>query len=230
MATKIVYTKNVPDFDNFAQFDGKTLAISKLSDDEFTLKDKDGTSMVFEGSDFEKTKSVVTGGTIESAEFYNNKGQRIYTFDDLNADAAELFKAFTLKDDPLRILHGLMEGDDEVTGSKRKDSMWGFAGNDTLDGKAGDDWLYGHRGDDMLTGGAGADHFVFQTGYDHDTVTDFDLSGTDQDFIYLDYYLYKSIVYTQDGDDLTLTLSTGDSLTLIDVDRADLKEKHFDFY
>lgn len=229
MAT-IVYTKKLPDFDNFAQFDGKTLKISKFNDESFTWKDKDGTSMVFEGQDFEKTQGVITGGTIESAEFFNSKGQRIYTFDNLDADAADIFKTFSFKSDPIRILHGLMDGDDTVTGSKKKDSMWGFAGDDTLKGMGGDDWLYGHRGNDTLTGGAGADTFAFLTGYDADTVTDFDLTGEDQDVVYMDYYLYDTLEYEQVGDNLVLTLSTGDTLTLQDVQQADLKLKHFDFF
>jgi Ca2+-binding RTX toxin-like protein len=229
MAT-IVYTKKLPDFDNFAQFDGKTLKISKFNDESFTWKDRDGTSMVFEGQDFERTQGVINGGTIESAEFFNNKGQRIYTFDNLDADAADIFKTFSLKSDPIRILHGLMDGDDTVTGSAKKDSMWGFGGNDTLNGKGGNDWLYGHRGDDILTGGAGADTFAFLTGYDNDTVTDFDLTGEDQDRIYIDYYLYKTLEYEQVGNDLILTLSTGDTLTLLNVEQADLRLKHFDFF
>jgi len=229
MAT-IVYTKKLPDFDNFAQFDGKTLKISKFNDESFTWKDRDGTSMVFEGQDFERTQGVITGGTIESAEFFNNKGQRIYTFDNLDADAADIFKTFSLKSDPIRILHGLMDGDDTVTGSAKKDSMWGFGGDDTLNGKGGNDWLYGHRGDDILTGGAGADTFAFLTGYDNDTVTDFDLTGEDQDVIYMDYYLYKTLEYEQVGNDLILTLSTGDTLTLLNVEQADLRLKHFDFF
>jgi Ca2+-binding RTX toxin-like protein len=231
MAT-ITYGKKLPDFDNFAQFDGKTLKISKFNDEAFTWKDKDGTSMVFEGENFEKTQGVITGGTIESVEFYNSKGQRIYTFDNLDADAAEIFKTFSFKSDPIRVLQGLMDGDDTVSGSAKKDSMWGFGGDDTLNGRGGEDWLYGHRGDDILTGGAGADTFAFLTGYDSDTVKDFDLTGKDHDFIYIDYYLYQDLVFTQDGANLILELSTGDTLTLENVTQAQIegKDKYFDFF
>jgi hypothetical protein len=234
MAT-ISYGRKLPDFDNFSQFDGKTLKITKFNDETFTWKDKDGTSMVFEGEDFEKTQGVITGGAIESAEFFNSKGERIYTFDNLAADAAEIFKTFSFKSDPMRILHGLMDGDDTVTGSKKKDSMWGFAGDDKLDGKAGDDWFYGHRGDDTLTGSGGADHFAFLTGYDSDIVTDFDLTGKDQDFVYMDYYLYDDLVFTQNGANLILTLPTGDTLTLefeteAEAAQVEGREKYFDFF
>lgn len=229
---KVLYSKNVPKFDNFSQFDGTTLKLTQLNGDMFTLKDKDGTSMVFEGDNFERTQSVVTGGTITSAEFLDNKGKVIYTFDALSADAELIYKAFTLGNDPMRIIHGLMDGNDTVVGSSKNDSIWGFGGNDILRGKDGNDYLYGHRGDDTLTGGKGIDTFIFATGYDHDTVTDFDRTGSDHDLIRMDYYLYSDIVYSEDAGSVTLTLSMGDELTLLNVTLAQIegKTKFFDFY
>lgn len=229
---KVTYTKKLPNFDNFSQFDGRTLKLTALDGDSFTLKDKDGTSMVFEGKNFERTQSVVTGGTIESAEFFNSDGKRIYTFENLSVDAEVVYKAFTLDKDPFRILHGLMDGDDTVSGTKKNDSLWGFAGNDRLYGKAGNDWLYGHRGDDVLTGGKGRDTFVFLVGYDHDTVTDFDRTGTDHDFIRMDYYLFDDIVYSEANGSVTLTLPTGDALTLNNITQAQIEgnTKYFDFF
>lgn len=229
---KIHYTKFVPKFDNFSQFDGKTLKVTQLDGDSFTLRDRDGTSMVFEGENFDRTQSVITDGTITSAEFINNKGKVIYTFDNLSADAELIYKAFTLGQDPMRIVHGLMDGNDTVYGSAKNDSLWGFAGNDTLRGLAGNDSIYGHRGDDTLTGGKGIDTFMFATGYDHDTVTDFDLTGSDHDFIRLDYYLFDDIVYSESSGSVTLTLPTGDELTLLNVTQAQIegKTKFFDFY
>lgn len=229
---KLTYAKTLPKFDNFSQFDGKTLALRGLDGDGFTLRDKDGTSMIFEGKSFERTDSVVTGGTIESAEFFNSKGELLYTFDGLSADAQSIYKAFSFNKDPLRILNGLLEGDDTVRGSKGNDSLWGFAGDDRLQGGAGNDWLYGHRGNDTLTGGKGNDTFVFQAGYDHDTVTDFDRTGADHDFIRMDYFLFDDIVYSEAAGNVTLTLSTGDSLTLIGITQAQIEgnTKFFDFF
>jgi Ca2+-binding RTX toxin-like protein len=229
---KLVYASTLPKFDNFSQFDGKTLKLTEMVGDSFTLEDKDGTSMVFGGNNFERTDSVVTGGTIKSAEFFNAAGDKIYTFENLNADAEEIYKAFTLDRDPLRIIHGLMDGNDTVLGTKRADSVWGFGGNDTLNGKGGADWLYGHRGNDTLTGGTGADTFVFLTGYDNDTVTDFDLTGADHDVIRMDYYLFNDLVYSEVGGSVTLTMPTGDSLTLQNITQAQIEglTKYFDFF
>ena len=229
---KVTYASILPKFDNFSQFDGKTLKLTALTGDSFTLNDKDGTSMVFSGSNFERTDTVVTGGTIKSVEFFNAEGERIYAFENLAADAEAIYKAFTLDNDPLRILHGLMDGNDTVAGTKKADSIWGFGGNDTLNGKGGMDWLYGHRGNDALTGGTGADTFVFLTGYDNDTITDFDLTGTDHDLIRMDYYLFDDIVYSEASGSVTLALPTGDSLTLLNVTRAQIEgeTKYFDFF
>ena len=228
---KVYYNKNVQNFDNFSQFD-KTLKLTQLNDETFTMKDKDGTSMVFEGEDFERTQKVVTGGTITSAEFVTKSGKILYTFDGLSVDAELIYKAFTFGKDPMRIIHGLMDGDDTVRGSAKNDSIWGFGGNDRLFGGAGNDFLYGHRGDDIMTGGKGADTFVFATGYDNDTVTDFDLTGSDHDFIRLDYYLYKGMTYSEVDGNVTLTLASGDSLTLTGVTQAQIegKTQFFDFY
>jgi Ca2+-binding RTX toxin-like protein len=229
---KVNYSSLLPKFDNLSQFNGKTLKMTELTGDSFTLEDKDGTSMVFRGNNFESTDTVVTGGTIKSAQFYNADGEKLYTFENVAADAEVVYKAFSLDRDPFRILHGLMDGNDVVSGTKRSDSIWGFAGNDTLYGKSGKDWLYGHRGDDTLTGGTGADTFVFLTGYDHDTVTDFDLTGTDHDFIRMDYLMFDDIVYTETAGSVTLTLPSGDALTLLNVTQAQIEgiTKYFDFF
>ena len=59
---KVTYSSILPKFDNLSQFDGKSLKMTELTGDTFTLEDKDGTSMVFKGNNFERTDSVVTGG------------------------------------------------------------------------------------------------------------------------------------------------------------------------
>lgn len=229
---KLTYGKNLPKFDNFSQFDGKTLKLSTMDGDGFTLKDGDGTSMVFTGRSFERTDNVVTGGTITSAKFYNSNGTLLYTFDNLSADAQSIYKAFSFDKNPLRIVNGLLDGNDTVKGGAGNDTLWGFAGNDRLIGGNGKDTLYGHAGNDTLTGGKGSDTFVFMVGYDQDTVTDFTRTGIDQDFIRMDYFLFDDIVYSETGGNVTLTLPTGDSMTLIGVTQAQIEDntKYFDFF
>jgi Ca2+-binding RTX toxin-like protein len=229
---KLTYSKIVPRYDNFSQFDGDTLKLKDMTSGSFRLEDKDGTAMVFSGNNFQRTDSVVTGGTIKRAEFFNSDGDLLYTFETVSVDAQQVYKTFSLDKDPMRIIHGMMEGNDTVSGTKRADNLWGFGGDDTLVGRGGTDWLYGHRGNDTLTGGIGADTFVFLAGYDHDTITDFDLTGSDHDFIRMDYYLYSDAVYTEADGNVTITLSTGDALTLLNVTTAEIegKTQFFDFF
>jgi Ca2+-binding RTX toxin-like protein len=55
-------------------------------------------------------------------------------------------------------------GNDKVTGTNSRDTIWGGAGNDIILGGGAGDTLYGGTGIDKLTGGVGADMFIFQAG------------------------------------------------------------------
>jgi Ca2+-binding RTX toxin-like protein len=75
-------------------------------------------------------------------------------------------------------------GDDEITGSIKKDFIFGGpgvdhidaeegndvvfggAGNDSLEGDEGDDTVFGEKGDDHITGGTGEDHLYGNAGQD----------------------------------------------------------------
>jgi Ca2+-binding RTX toxin-like protein len=97
-------------------------------------------------------------------------------------------------------------GNDRLLGGSGNDRLYGGNGNDTLLGGSGDDRLEGGRGADVMTGGAGIDTFVltdaekssFTTTFRlpdgsvvtrtatfdvFDTITDFDTSGADHDFV-----------------------------------------------
>ena len=49
------------------------------------------------------------------------------------------------------------EAGEDLTGTIKRDQLYGFGGNDQLYGKDGDDQLYGGAGNDLLDGGMGAD-------------------------------------------------------------------------
>ena len=89
-------------------------------------------------------------------------------------------------------------GADNLTGTANADVINGLAGNDTLNGLAGNDTLSGDAGNDTLTGGLGADKFIYNTNAAFtttavgvDTITDFNISQTDQ--IVLDKTTFTSI-------------------------------------
>lgn len=228
--TKVLYTENLFDHENLGSFDSETFKLTAVRKSSLVFSDGDGARMVLHGEDIEKSKGKVTDGTITSAEFFNADGEKIYSFSDAEISAADIYKVYSFGHAPNRIMHGLMQGDDAVTGSKYNDSLWGFNGSDVLNGRLGDDLLYGHQGDDTLTGGKGTDSFAFTAGSDHDTVTDFEVDGKGHDLIYMDYFLYDSLTYQKEGKDLVLTMVTGDQLTLENVSKADLTIDHFDFF
>lgn len=136
------------------------------------------------------------------------------------------------------------EGDDILQGSADVDRLSGLGGNDQLYGQEGDDVLDGGDGDDFLYGGAGNDRILSNSGTDFvdGGAGDDVLEGEDNDTHY--YYGVKGngeggddIIFDidgadslhikvessdidtgfavgQDGDDLKLTFTPGESITI----------------
>ncbi|SHE29544.1 Hemolysin-type calcium-binding repeat-containing protein [Ruegeria intermedia] len=115
------------------------------------------------------------------------------------------------------------EGDDSLDGGTGADSLFGFDGNDTLRAGAGNYTIYAHEGNDVLTGGAGDDflaggrgddEYVFDQGWGDDVVE----SGSafhGQDFITFGAGILAAEFSGQwSGNDLILTYSSGDSVTI----------------
>jgi hypothetical protein len=130
---------------------------------------------------------------------------------------------------------------DEIDGNDRDNRMFGESGADTLDGAAGNDRLAGWRGNDTLTGGDGRDVFAFNLlsygknstrALGDDTITDFEIGGTDHDVLQIDTRLgIKSIDWLmlnteQQGADTVITLNSKTSITLLGVEKFDLNEDH----
>lgn len=102
---------------------------------------------------------------------------------------------------------------DVLRGNSAANSLFGAEGGDALDGRDGADLLHGQAGNDILTGGGGADIFVFEVGGGHDVITDFQ-PGTDRLHIH-GYEAWREI--RQDGADVLVVLSDGDSIRLSGV-------------
>ena len=58
------------------------------------------------------------------------------------------------------------EGNDVLTGGRRRDYFWGLSGHDRIAGGDENDILYGDSGNDVMTGGAGADRLEGGKGND----------------------------------------------------------------
>jgi predicted extracellular nuclease/Ca2+-binding RTX toxin-like protein len=98
------------------------------------------------------------------------------------------------------------EGDDDLDGGADNDTLLGGAGDDVLKGGAGNDVLKGGEGDDTLTGGAGIDQFVFDSlGDGIDTITDFRMTGSQQDQLVLDISMFQNF----SGDDAFDLIGSG---------------------
>ncbi len=130
-----------------------------------------------------------------------------------------------------RIVLPVTEGDDQLYGTTQgetiagqggNDSIFGLDGDDVLRGEAGDDVLHGGNGDDVLVGGAGNDvlnggsgndTYAFGPGFGQDIIESFDDQAERLDRIVFEAGIVPAdVTATRDGNDLLLTLASGDNL------------------
>jgi Ca2+-binding RTX toxin-like protein len=122
-----------------------------------------------------------------------------------------------------------------LTGGTGADVFTGGSTGDALIGNGGNDTLNGRGGDDTLTGGAGSDTVVFAPGYDRDTFTDMAAGAGLGDAIDLTAFsTVRSLNHvlaraTQQGADTVIDFGNGDTLTLSNVNRANLVADDFIF-
>jgi Ca2+-binding RTX toxin-like protein len=125
--------------------------------------------------------------------------------------------------------HDTYSSIENLTGSNFDDILTGGSNANTLDGGSGNDTLDGGAGDDVLTGGNGNDTFVIRAESGHDTIMDF-VSG--QDVIELHDGPFASgadalAAAIQSGDDVVITVDDQTSITLHDINLADLHAADF---
>ena len=106
---------------------------------------------------------------------------------------------------------------EHLVGSAFADKLGGSSAAETLMGGAGTDSLWGNAGEDILDGGAGADSYWFGVGDGADTIASSVYNSQDMVMFYGDGIGGGGITSTVvSGNHLTIGLSSGDSLTLID--------------
>ena len=105
--------------------------------------------------------------------------------------------------------------------------MSGGGGRDKLFGQKGKDILSGDKGNDRLSGGNGADEFHFARRDGNDKIVDFELSK-DIIMILNGASRFKALDIEQVGEDAVVSFAST-SITLMDVDAADLSRAVFDF-
>jgi Ca2+-binding RTX toxin-like protein len=126
-----------------------------------------------------------------------NGAWQLFVQDDVGWDSGSIAGGWSLTIQRTAAINGTA-GADNLIGTANPDVINGLAGNDTLNGLAGNDTLSGDAGNDTLTGGLGADKFIYNTNAAFtttavgvDTITDFNISQTDQ--IVLDKTTFTSI-------------------------------------
>lgn len=126
-------------------------------------------------------------------------------------------------------------GNDTLFGDAGRDLLYGEAGNDTLRGGQGRDLLEGGAGDDYLDGGAQSDTYVFADGSGNDTIARFawDLAEEKIDLSAVsaitDYSDLEDNHMSQVGADVLIDMLTGDTITILNTDLADLTADNFLF-
>jgi len=131
--------------------------------------------------------------------------------------------------------------DDNIIGSEGRDFLNGGSGNDNINGSGGNDRLSGGNGTDVLIGGTGNDLLIGGDGDDIFTFFDSD-TGSDiiQDFVSgdtIDLQGFSNLFTLDDildlaaqiGDDIVITFNTDTSLTLQNIQLADLEAADFIF-
>jgi glucose/arabinose dehydrogenase len=120
-----------------------------------------------------------------------------------------------------------------VVSGDQNDTLRGFAGDDMIFGGSGNDFIDGGTGNDTLIGGSGNDRFVFAAGSGADIINDFaagpgigdriDLAG------FANIHTFSEILghANQVGGNTVLDFGNGDTLTLLNVNKANLNIDDF---
>lgn len=102
--------------------------------------------------------------------------------------------------------------DDTVQGGADDDWVYGDHGNDRVFGNKGNDHVFGGEGEDYMDGGEGNDTYYFMIGDGNDTVED---TGGGSDRILCLGFPENSAKIGQQGDNMSISFPTGDSLVII---------------
>jgi Ca2+-binding RTX toxin-like protein len=239
---KITYTEELGAYGDVAELyvDSLQLQQNKSSETQVTYKDtgEGNDKIVITGSGFSWEGDFMTDGTITGINFTTKLGAAYMTVTGLSLSVDEFNGAYEedgvdgvaalllKKSDTINgsdISDAILAGDggDTVKAGGGADRVYGEAKNDKLYGEAGNDELWGGAGNDRMWGGPGSDHFIFGSGDGKDIVVDFDAKGGGNKQDYVSVYEGDSFTIKRAGDDVVLNFGDGETLTLLDVKKAD---------
>lgn len=115
-----------------------------------------------------------------------------------------------------------------LTGHGGDNALYGNSGDNILRGLDGNDRLNGREGDDDLWGGSGADVFAFDARFGRDLIADFEngIDKIDMSSLGMTYSQLSSL-FTQNGNDVWITLSFRDVIVLSNTQLAQLDASDF---
>ncbi|MCB1447039.1 MAG: calcium-binding protein [Rhizobiaceae bacterium] len=171
-----------------------------------------GAKIITEGHDLKGGGSdLLSSGKIESVTIIDAEGEKYLSVTGLKANARTVTDIVDSYGAEAGILY-LARKADRVIGSNE------------------DDFLVGGRHDDVMTGKAGSDYFVFSAEMQNaksgkhvefDTITDFDTTGADRDYLALpEEFDFRGV---HKGEDTLLTFSDGSKLLLEHVTKAEFQ-------
>jgi Ca2+-binding RTX toxin-like protein len=150
-------------------------------------------------------------------------------FISLNAGNARRGSAAAPIEDTFTAIENLTggAGNDTITGNGSVNVLVGGAGNDTISAGGGNDVINGGRGNDTMDGSTGNDSLVFAAGFGQDTITAFGDSGTNQDVIEFDSFVFASFAEVQAameqvGANTIIVHDENNTITLTNVAMANL--------
>lgn len=239
---KLVHAYGLQDVSLASLYTGNDVSLTAHSGRRAILEFASGYEIDIAGRDMRFNGLAITAGTLEKIVFRDPQGNTIATASDLKGfDASEIYD--TVANQSGSDLHPLLfAGDDLIFGSDGNDLLQGYGADDKIKGNSGDDRLHGNNGADMLYGGTGkdtldggngndtlignggGDTFVGGANSGHDTVRDFDATGSDHDWIMNEGS--GDVTWAKQGDDLLLTFDSGDTMLLIGVKRWQFSEDY----
>lgn len=159
-------------------------------------------------------------GTVDKLVFKNGEGEVMIKVTEGDFKARHFNAGFD-DNGVFGIYQKLLGGNDRIEGGPFNEPLDGGEGNDRIIGGRGEDTIFGGAGDDVLTGGRDTDGFEFSSddGVQHDRITDFDISGEDQDLLQFGMEIDR-IRKTNDGKDTMIIFDNGSTLELDHVTKA----------
>jgi Ca2+-binding RTX toxin-like protein len=190
-----------------------------------TYKQADtGADIALSGSHFAFSGDELLHATVTEIDLTDALGSLLVSIKGLNLH----IKSYAPEEILTVLLEKAFAGDDRVLGSREDDAfLFGGEGNNTIIGFNGDDFIFGGAGNDRCEGDLGSDTFLYTGG--NDVITDFDANGggKHQDHIFLE--AKAPFTKTQHGHDTVLDFGHHNTLTLLDVHKADISMADFLF-